>query len=107
MADDDLAAAEIQKNLFQDPRVAHYWHPEKSLGEAAAQTLGLKNTPIAWDVYLLYRPGSPAKISGFPAPDFWMHQLPEDESLRLDPEKLQQQVEAALDDVERRVRIGA
>lgn len=91
MADDSLAAAKAQQEVFQDNRVQHYWDPERILGKIVAEPL-LKNTPIAWDIYLLFNPGTHWENEIFPAPDFWMHQLPEDESLRLDPEILQQQV---------------
>ncbi len=96
MVDDDLAAAEIQQQQFQDCRVQHYWHPEMTLGVLAAETLGLAKTPVAWDMYLLYYAGFQWHGKKFPSPDFWMHQLPEDENLRLDPEILQQQVLIAL-----------
>ena len=99
MAEDDLSAAQVQQDLFQDPRVHHYWQPEKSLGKLVVETLNLKNTVIAWDIYLLYQPGTRWEGGAFPSPDFWMHQLPEDESLRLDPKILRQQVQVALNNL--------
>jgi hypothetical protein len=95
MTDDDFAAANTQQEFFQDSRVEHYWDADKVLGKIIADSM-FKNTPIAWDLYLLYQPGAQWDNEKFPAPDFWMHQLPEDESLRLDPKVLQQQVQVAL-----------
>jgi hypothetical protein len=91
MADDDLAAANVQQELFQDSRVEHYWDADKILGKLVANSM-LENTPIAWDIYLLYQPGNQWNNENFPTPNFWMHQLEEDESLRLNPEALHQKV---------------
>jgi hypothetical protein len=95
MAEDDLAAALIQKELFQDKRVEHYWDAEKVLGKMVADSM-LENTPIAWDIYLLYQPGAQRDSEKLPLPDFWMHQLEEDENLRLNPESLQKQVKTTI-----------
>ena len=95
MAEDDLAAANAQQEIFQDNRVQHYWDAEKTLGKAVADSM-LSNTPIAWDIYLLFQPGTEWNSLKFPVPDFWMHQLSEDESLRLNPKILHQQVKLAL-----------
>ncbi len=98
MADDDLAAANTQQELFQDSRVQHFWDTENVLGKIIADSM-LENTPIAWDIYLLYQPGTKWDSDKFPAPDFWMHQLKEDEHLRLNPEVLQQKVKMAIDNL--------
>jgi hypothetical protein len=91
MADDDFEAAITQQDLFQDNRVQHYWDADKVLGKIIADSM-LENTPSAWDIYLLYQPGAIWDNGDFPNPDIWMHQLPEDERLRLNPEKLLQEV---------------
>lgn len=98
MADDNLAAASTQQKIIQDIRIRHYWDSEKVLGKLVADSM-LKNTPTAWDIYLLYHPGSQWNNEKFPAPDFWMHQLEEDESLRLNPEILQQRVLTAINNL--------
>ena len=98
MADDNLAVANTQQELFQDSRVQHFWDAENVLGRIISDSM-LENTPIAWDIYLLYQPGANWDSDKFPTPDFWMHQLEEDESLRLNPEVLQQQVKMAIDNL--------
>lgn len=98
MADDDISAAINQRGVFQDSRVQHYWDAEKVLGKIIADSM-LENTPTAWDIYLLYQPGSQWKNEKFPVPDFWMHQLSEDESLRLNPDILHQCVSAIINNM--------
>ena len=98
MTDDDFEAALTQQELFQDNRVQHYWDAEKVLGKIVANYM-LENTPIAWDIYLLYELGAKWDNEKFPTPDFWMHQLGEDESLRLNPEVLCQKVMIAVNNL--------
>jgi hypothetical protein len=95
MADDDIETAIIQRELFQDNRVQHYWDADKVLGKIIADSL-LENTPIAWNIYMLYQPGAKWNSENFPSPDFWMHQLEEDESLRLNPGVMYQKVITAV-----------
>lgn len=104
MADDELAAANTQQELFQDSRVEHFWDAEKALGKIIADSM-LENTPVAWDIYLLYQPGASWEPKKFPAPDFWMHQLSEDESLRLDPKILQEQVSLAINNLQKNANL--
>jgi hypothetical protein len=98
IADDEIAAADTHQEAFQDSRVKHYWDTEKVLGKIVAGSM-LRITPIAWDIYLLYQPGRHWGTKKFPTPDLWMHQLSENESLRLKPEVLQQKVMKAIDNL--------
>ncbi len=98
MADDDIEAAIYKQEIFQDLRVIHYWDANKTLGKIVANSM-LKNTNIAWDIYLIFQPGTPWRTEKFPRPSFWMHQLLEDESLRLNPETLLQEVIISLNNL--------
>lgn len=59
--------------LVPDARASHYWDPNEVLGAAYGRLLP---TPAAaWDVYMLFGPGTVWPASGAPKPDFWMQQL--------------------------------
>ena len=81
---DDIDAAIAQEAFFQNERISQYWDGEQVFGRLAARGLGL-DEPIAWDIYLLYHPGTIWVGEKMPAPDFWMHQLNERPDLLLDP----------------------
>jgi hypothetical protein len=74
------------------------WDSRRSVGEALAKTLSL-NCP-AWDVYLVYPPGSRWDTDTAPMPAVWMHQLDSysaaDPKLHLDPTKFEAEVRRAL-----------
>lgn len=72
---DDLFAAREGTSLLADPRVRHYWDGQRALGYPLVQTLGLKQSQLAWDVYLLYGREAKWKSGPLPAPKDWMHQL--------------------------------
>jgi hypothetical protein len=57
-----------------DPRVRHFWDTGFAL-HAFAPVLGLPAGREAWDVYLIYKPGTRWDGDTPPAPDYWMHQL--------------------------------
>jgi hypothetical protein len=59
--------------LIADPRTVHYWDGKNVLGKAYQQIL--KTPGSAWDVYLLFSPGTLWTNHSPPAPVFWMHQL--------------------------------
>lgn len=91
---DTLENAKARTYLMPDPRVTQFWTETPSLSEAFKTSLGLQS--IAWDVFLLYRPGvtwqSPA-----PAPQLIMHNrgdLPPDQ--HLDGIKLSAEVQKML-----------
>jgi hypothetical protein len=59
--------------LIADPRAVHFWDGNDLMGEAYRTIL---RTPArAWDVYLLFSPGTRWPDGPPPAPVFWMHQL--------------------------------
>lgn len=69
---DDRAAAVEGSAEFSDDRVSYYWDADRVVGKAFKKTLGLWQT--AWDVYLLYNPGTQWEDEA-PTPEYWMHQL--------------------------------
>lgn len=68
--EDDVPGA---TRLMSDPRVAHFWDPEATVGRGFSGVLG--TTEPAWDVWMLFdreaRWGEQA-----PKPAWWEHQLP-------------------------------
>jgi hypothetical protein len=92
---DDLAAASAQEALCPDKRVFHYWDDKRTLGQLVSKILQL-STPIAWDIYLLYSPGTSLERETIPTPNFWMHQLDERSDLLLDPERLMSVVQKSI-----------
>ena len=90
---DYLIAAKDQETIFSDPRVSHYWDPDRLLGQLLSKTLKLR-APIAWDVYLLYPPEHDWDAELPPVPEYWMHQLDEEPTLYLDPLRLKRTVRA-------------
>jgi hypothetical protein len=77
LPDDDAAAAARAAALCMEPRVSHYWDPDRALGDELGEALALpsrkagRTSGVAWDVYLLFERG--ARWGASPA--FWMHQL--------------------------------
>lgn len=59
--------------LVPDLRASHYWDPNEVLGTEYGRSLPTPGP--AWDVYMLFGPGSVWPASGVPKPDFWMQQL--------------------------------
>jgi hypothetical protein len=72
---DDMLAAREASQLLPDPRSRHYWDGERSLGFPLVATLGLKNSQLGWDVYLLYGRQARWDKGSLPPPVDWMHQL--------------------------------
>lgn len=71
---DTISQAITQETLFFENRITQWWDGRRLLGERVAQALGL-HTAIAWDIYLLFPPGSMFSGQFPPQPAFWMHQL--------------------------------
>ncbi len=99
LPDDDAAAAARASARCAGPRVLHYWDPDRALGDALGKALAIpprRDGPrVAWDVYLLFRPG--ARWGSAPA--FWMQQLdgvPPTIAPRLDVATLRDRVNALL-----------
>ena len=55
------------------PRVRHYWDGDSRLVKGYRETLGISED--AWDIFLLYEPGTTWDGDLPPAPAYWMHQL--------------------------------
>ncbi len=70
---DSATAAAQQAEAVHDPRIVQGWNENKSLGKLFGETLDLRE--IAWDVYLVYKPGIKWNTEQPPRPTFWMHQL--------------------------------
>jgi hypothetical protein len=72
--DTSEAAAQLAVTL-PDTRITQGWNENRSVGKLFGETLDLHQ--IAWDVYLLYKPGIKwdADRHQPPPPTFWMHQL--------------------------------
>lgn len=67
-------AARRATKLVPDRRARHYWTNELGVGEAFQNAIPLVDE-TAWDVYLLYPPGTEWTQAGAPAPSYYMHQL--------------------------------
>jgi hypothetical protein len=55
---DSAARAEAETVHVIDPRASHFWAPDMGLAKAFKKPLGLEKAS-AWDVYLLFEPGTP------------------------------------------------
>lgn len=67
-------AARRATALVPDRRARHYWTNELGVGEAFQNAVPLVDES-AWDVYLLYSPGTEWTEAGAPPPSYYMHQL--------------------------------
>ena len=76
MPGDSPEEADKEAASFTGLPVTHGWDGDRRLGNMFSEALGLKS--VAWDVYLLYGPGTRWNSEVPPTPDFWMHQLPAD-----------------------------
>ena len=72
---DDLLAAREATSRLADSRVRHYWDGQRALGYTLGRTLQLKESQLAWDVYLVYGRGAQWTSGPLPSPKDWMHQL--------------------------------
>ena len=70
---DTEVTARESASMFNDPRVRHFYDPEKRLGKAIARSLNWE-VGVAWDIYLFYAKGS-EWVEDPPPPTDWMHQL--------------------------------
>ncbi len=73
LPDDSEEAARNSANKFDDPRVYHFYDPNKLSGKAVADSLGYEGE-VAWDIYLFYSETLEWKNIP-PVPIEWMHQL--------------------------------
>ena len=70
---DNGTSATQQAETVQDIRISQGWDGGQNLGKLLGQTLDLHQ--VAWDVYLVYKPGIKWEGLQPPRPTFWMHQL--------------------------------
>ena len=70
--DSPVTAAE-QAETVRDVRISQGWDDSRDVGKLFGTTLDLHD--IAWDVYLIYKPGITWEGQQPPHPTFWMHQL--------------------------------
>ncbi len=70
---DNAANAAQHAASVQDVRIAQGWDGTPELGKLFRDTLDIYQ--VAWDVYLVYRPGVKWEGPRPPRPTFWMHQL--------------------------------
>ena len=70
--DSPVTAAE-QAETVRDVRISQGWDGSRDVGKLFGVTLDLHE--IAWDVYLIYKPGITWEGQQPPHPTFWMHQL--------------------------------
>jgi len=70
---DGPVIAAQQADTIHDARIFQGWNKNRSVGKLFGETLGLHE--IAWDVYLIYKPGIKWEGRQPPSPSFWMHQL--------------------------------
>ena len=81
LASDNAEAGKQAEPLLPDPRVAHYWDGENSLGKLYGRQLTLpRGRQLAWDIYFVYAPGVRWEDEP-PVPTAWMHQMARDERL--------------------------
>ena len=80
MGADDEAAARSATSMIgpEDPRVRHFYEPERTIGKAVSRSLGWQDPDVdrnaAWDIYLFY-PRGVTWEAGLPPPATMMHQL--------------------------------
>jgi hypothetical protein len=95
---DSPKTATQQAGTIRDARITQGWNEDKDVGKLFGETLDLHD--IAWDVYLLYKPGIKWEAQQPQRPTFWMHQLEgADPNLLLceDPTRLSAEVGKLLD----------
>ena len=60
--------------IVSDGRAKHFWDEKRVTPGLVAATLGLPDGKLAWDVYMVFRPGVRFDRTA-PKPDYWEHQL--------------------------------
>lgn len=71
--DTETMARQAAERFNTDPRVRHFYDPQKLAGRAVAQSLGSEGE-VAWDVYMFYEKSAEWHESP-PGPNEWVHQL--------------------------------
>jgi hypothetical protein len=97
--DTPQAAERVQERLPPDGRLRHFWDGDLRLSQGFHRVLQLGQRPrphhIAWDLFLLYGPGTMWNEEP-PMPEFWMHQLFLEDVPELDAAELKRQLERSL-----------
>jgi hypothetical protein len=70
---DSADAAQAASALVSDPRVRHFYDPDRRVGQAIAESVGGRGQ-VAWDTYLFYPAGGEWQATP-PQPATWAHQL--------------------------------
>lgn len=70
---DSKETARVSARIIEDPRVRHFYDPERRAGKAIAGSLGGQGK-TAWDMYLFYTKDSEWGNCP-PTPVDWVHQL--------------------------------
>lgn len=70
---DSEETAQESAGILDDPRVRHFYDPNKRSGKAVAENIGWAGK-VAWDIYLFYSEGCEWGKEP-PLPTDWMHQL--------------------------------
>jgi hypothetical protein len=102
--DSEDAVPEASEMLKDEWRAQQFWDPAVETGQRVKKMFDLKIAKPAWDVYLLYAPGT--KWHGDPPqPAYWMHQLTfvhgdaDDQrygTLKLDAQRYRNEIESRL-----------
>jgi hypothetical protein len=71
--EDSPATAMEQAEKVMDSRIWQGWNRGKNVGEFFGHTPMIVLHDVAWDVYLLYKPGIRWEGQEPPGPTFWMH----------------------------------
>ena len=70
---DSAETASQHAETLHDTRIVQGWNENRNLGRLFGETLDLR--AVAWDVYLVYKPGIRWEEERPPKPTFWLHQL--------------------------------
>ena len=93
---DNLDESNRRETRFSDPRVKQIWDRDRIFGHLLSQTLQLME-PVAWDVYLVYLPDHSWDGELPPSPAFWMHQQDWEPTFFIDPPRLKEYIQVALE----------
>ena len=76
LPDDSEESARSSAKELDDPRVYHFYDPDKRSGRAVADCLGYEGN-VAWDIYLFFS-GEAEWNNCLPNPMDWIHQMRND-----------------------------
>lgn len=73
--DTPAAALKAVSTMGRDPRVRHFYDPDRRSGAGIARSLGATAGETAWDIYLFYPADGVWDGDEPPPPLDWVHQL--------------------------------